>query len=64
VDRLLAVRAWHRLRVEDLARLRVPVRRALPFIVAADHRPAALAPRPPAAPRPRWRQLELFADAA
>jgi hypothetical protein len=40
------------------------VRRALPFIVTADHRPAALALRPPAAPRLRWRQLELFAGAA
>jgi putative DNA modification/repair radical SAM protein len=42
VERILAVRAWHRVRVLDLARLRVPVSRALPFIVAADHGAQAL----------------------
>jgi putative DNA modification/repair radical SAM protein len=67
VDRVLAVRPWHRVRVEDLVRLRVPVRRALPFLVAADHLPVREGPdapglrarlaRPPA-------QLELFAAAA
>lgn len=42
VDRILAVRAWHRVRTLDLARLHVPVSRALPFIVAADHGARAL----------------------
>jgi predicted DNA-binding helix-hairpin-helix protein len=59
VERILLTRAWHRVRVADLLRLRVPVQRALPFIVAADHRPALVVP-PPAQVRRRWRQLELF----
>jgi putative DNA modification/repair radical SAM protein len=66
VDRVLAVRAWHRVRVLDLARLRVPVSRALPFIVAADHGERGIA-RADRTLRDRLRaitggpvQLELF----
>lgn len=40
VDRLLLARRVRRLRAEDLKRLHVPVRRVLPFVVLADHRPA------------------------
>ncbi|MDF1505963.1 putative DNA modification/repair radical SAM protein [Roseisolibacter sp. H3M3-2] len=36
VDRLLAARRWRRMRVADLAALRVALRRALPFVVTAD----------------------------
>ena len=36
VDRLLQVRRWRRVRVADLAALRVALRRALPFVVTAD----------------------------
>ena len=42
VKRILAARRWHRIRTEDLARLMVPLRRALPFISTADHTPALL----------------------
>ncbi|MBV9109990.1 MAG: putative DNA modification/repair radical SAM protein, partial [Gemmatimonadetes bacterium] len=42
VQRILAARRWHRVRTEDLARLKVPLRRALPFLVTADHTPALL----------------------
>jgi len=41
VVRILAARRWRRLRMADLAVLRVAVRRALPFVVTADHTPAA-----------------------
>ena len=41
VDRMLAARRWHRLRLADLLRLKVAMTRALPFILAADHNPAA-----------------------
>ena len=41
VDRLLLARRVRRLRAEDLKRLHVPLRRVLPFVVLADHRPAA-----------------------
>lgn len=41
VDRLLLARRVRRLRAHDLKRLHVPQRRVLPFVVLADHRPAA-----------------------
>ena len=40
VARILAARRWRRLRMADLLALRVAVRRALPFVVTADHTPA------------------------
>jgi predicted DNA-binding helix-hairpin-helix protein len=67
VARLLAVRRWHRVRLADLVALRVPVRRALPFVITADHNPHVLGLdsadlRRRVAP---WRdQMELFASAA
>ena len=39
VDRLLAARRVRRLRHSDLARLHVPLKKVLPFVEAADHRP-------------------------
>lgn len=42
VDRILQVRRWHRIAVADLRRLRVPLRKTLPFILAEDHKPADL----------------------
>jgi putative DNA modification/repair radical SAM protein len=39
VDRMLAARRWHQLRLADLVRLKVAMTRALPFILAADHNP-------------------------
>ena len=42
VKRILAARRWHRIRTHDLARLKVPLRRALPFLVTADHTPTLL----------------------
>ena len=42
VDRLLAVRRWHRVTLADLARLRVPLKKVMPFVVTADHRPATV----------------------
>jgi putative DNA modification/repair radical SAM protein len=40
VDRILRLRRWHRLRTDDLVRLRLPLRRVLPFIITEDHRRA------------------------
>ncbi len=60
VERVLKIRRWHRLALQDLVRLRLPVKRVLPFIIVADHQPhrlekATFAPtiQPP-------QQLELF----
>lgn len=61
VQRILSVRRHRRLRLEDLAALKVPLGKARPFVVTADHRPrtldnADLRARLTAAPR----QLSLF----
>jgi predicted DNA-binding helix-hairpin-helix protein len=42
VDRILRIRRWHRLRLSDLRTLGIRTRRALPFLVAADHTPGPL----------------------
>jgi putative DNA modification/repair radical SAM protein len=64
VKRILGVRRWHRLRVADLARLHVPMGRALPFLVLADHTPGALTDAYDLRARLRRRdQLDLFAVA-
>jgi putative DNA modification/repair radical SAM protein len=62
VRRIVAMRRWHRVRLDDLARLRVPLGRALPFVVLADHSPGALTDALDLRRRVRRRdQLDLFA---
>ena len=39
VERILAARRVRRLRIADLGRLRVPLKKVLPFVVLVDHRP-------------------------
>lgn len=64
VDRILSSRRVRSLRGDDLARLKVPLRKVSPFIVLPDHRPTKLLDRtdlqawlkPPTA-----QQLDLFA---
>ena len=42
VDRVIRIRRWHSIRLHDLTRLRVPLGKAMPFIVLADHMPRLL----------------------
>lgn len=42
VERILQIRRWHHMSVADLTRLRVPVKKALPFLECSDHVPAML----------------------
>jgi putative DNA modification/repair radical SAM protein len=42
VDRIIAARRHRRLRMDDLARIGVPMRRAAPFLAALDHTPGGL----------------------
>ncbi len=42
VDKIIAVRRHRQLRLEDLARLTAGLKRARPFLIAADHRPVGL----------------------
>jgi putative DNA modification/repair radical SAM protein len=63
VERIVKIRRWHRLRLADLLRLKVQVKRALPFLVTADHTPHLLRAdavdlRDRIAPAPQ--QLDLF----
>jgi predicted DNA-binding helix-hairpin-helix protein len=60
VDRLLQVRKWHRVTLPDLARLRVPLKKIMPFIVTADHRPTLVGAERGRLSAP-VRQMELFA---
>ncbi len=39
VDRLLQTRRWHTIRLHDLTRLRVSLKKVMPFIETADHHP-------------------------
>jgi len=63
VDKLISSRRARRLRCQDLGQLRVPLKKVLPFVELADHRPrrepdtAALH----AALRPAPQQADLFA---
>lgn len=43
VERILRLRRWHKLRLEDLGRLHLPVRKMLPFVIVSDHNATALA---------------------
>lgn len=56
VDRILQIRRWHRLRLDDLTRLHVPMKKAMPFIEVADFAPRTIG-QPP---RRIERQLDLF----
>jgi putative DNA modification/repair radical SAM protein len=58
VGRVIAARRHRRLRMADLARLRLSLPKLAPFIVAADHHPGATLDR--AQPMPKARQLELI----
>ena len=63
VQRILKIRRFHRLRLEDLARLKVAIERVRHFVTAADHNPAALlidSPRLPQRAKPKTMQLSLF----
>ena len=42
VDRIIRIRRWHKLQLADLTRLRVPLSKAMPFVIVADHSPHLL----------------------
>ncbi len=63
VDSILTIRRHTKLRLADLARLRVPLQKVRPFLILADHRPSLVlldssALRAHFAPKPK--QLDLF----
>jgi putative DNA modification/repair radical SAM protein len=65
VERVLAARRIRPVRTDDLKRLHVPLKSALPFIVTPDHRPTRLIDRADLSAlikKPAPRQLALFAN--
>jgi predicted DNA-binding helix-hairpin-helix protein len=67
VERILKVRRWHKIRLEDLPRLHLSLKKVLPFIITADHNSAARSlDKDGLAQRfvPAGRQLDLFSLAA
>src|SRR6185312_7877103 len=61
VDRIIETRRHTRLRLADLARLSPGIRRATPFLIAADHSPARLTDRADLRARlTRPKQMSLF----
>ena len=58
VERILKIRMYHRLLLEDLRKLHVRVKNALPYLVAVDHLPSSL---DAAEETPGGLQLDLFA---
>lgn len=64
VDRILQARRWTKIRLQDLIRLRAPMKKLLPFIETPDHKPHRLELEDEAALRrkfaPRETQLSLF----
>ncbi|TCU58806.1 putative DNA modification/repair radical SAM protein [Novosphingobium sp. PhB57] len=63
VEAILAARRWRTLRLDDVARMTVSVKKLRPFIVTTDWRPTGLLDRADLRPlvTPRATQLELFA---
>jgi len=63
VHSILTARRWRKLRLDDIARMTVSIKKIRPFVIAEDWRPVVLADRadlrPIVAPKPM--QLELFA---
>jgi putative DNA modification/repair radical SAM protein len=59
VDRIITTRRQTSIRVADLARLHIPRRKALPFIVLSDHRPRVADMQTIASPPQRAQQLAL-----
>lgn len=67
VDRILQIRRWSALRLDDLRRLGVSLKKCLPFVITLDHNPVKLgldSDALEASLRPQPEQLELDFDDA
>jgi putative DNA modification/repair radical SAM protein len=70
VERILSIRRYHRLVVDDLRKLNIRVKSALPYIACVDHLPRLLKadvpgePGPSRSMDPAAMQLDLFAAAS
>jgi len=61
VDRILSIRRYHRLTLDNLRKLHVRVKNSLPYLIADDHLPSAPILNPaPGSPLNPSAQLDLF----
>jgi len=63
-DRILHIRRFGKIRLADLIRLRIPLKKVQPFLITADHNPSSLlldSDRLRARFQPKPQQLDLFA---
>jgi putative DNA modification/repair radical SAM protein len=60
VERILRIRAYHRLSLEDLKKLHVRVKSAMAYLIATDHLPGAVVVNA----EPPVEQMDLFAAAS
>ena len=63
VNRIIQARRWGKIRLQDLIRLHVPLKKVMPFIEVADHHPGRGLDAPGLLPKlsPPAEQLDLFA---
>jgi putative DNA modification/repair radical SAM protein len=57
VERILSIRRYHRLLLDDLRKLHVRIKNALPYLITGDHLPSTSLIKP----EPASQQLDLFA---
>ena len=57
VERILSIRRYHQLVLDDLRKLNVRVKQTLPYLITPDHIPSAASP----SPEPSTTQMDLFA---
>ncbi|WP_206662687.1 putative DNA modification/repair radical SAM protein [Granulicella sibirica] len=57
VERILSIRRYHQLVLDDLRKLNVRVKQALPYLITPDHIPTGAAPKE----EPATTQMDLFA---
>ena len=61
VDRIVSIRRYHRIALDDLRKLNLRVNSAKPYVVTADHIPSSIPSIFPAPAEPAASQLDLFA---
>ena len=61
VTRILKIRKWHALSLSDLGKLRVSMKKVMPYIELLDHTPKSLDITKISEPRQPAQQLDLFA---
>ncbi len=62
IDRILKIRRWHSLRLDDLTKLRISLKKVMPFIQLTDYTPKSLEISRAQLTAPSPEQLSLFTN--